>query len=167
MANKRTWKKRRQKALGEATSQKEMLEVLTRMQKDLGEMKETYPKFYKEYINLKEHSEKKYILQFIRLREEIRDSVVKAYKKGANAEIGVKYLKMLFHTVTDILEDYGVEIWASEEGEEFDPKIHKIVSKIEVEEEEKHATIAEVVNSGYKWRGLVLQKMEVVVYRFS
>ena len=88
------------------------------------------------------------------LKQETADA---AFKKG---------VEMTMTELVKILNGLGVEIFG-EEGEEFDPKIHKIVSKIEVEEEEKHATIAEVVNSGYKWRGMVLQKMEVVVYRFG
>lgn len=167
MASKRAWKKRRKQAMNEGKYYAETSQMLGQMQGELEEMKKIYPKFYKEYMDLKEYREKKYLIQFIRLREELKDGIVKLYKKGMGNELGVKYLKMHYNELTDILEDYGVEIWESDEGEKFDPEIHKIVAKVETSEEKKHGMIVEVVSSGYKWRELVLKKMGVTVYCYK
>lgn len=159
MTKTKSWKKRNRK-----TNHEKTVKCLGRMQKDIEEMKTMYPKFFDEYLELKEHNEKRYILQLIHIREDLVDSIWFMEKKGFTDEQGKKYLRMCCNTVTDMLEDHGVIIWKSEEGEKFDSNTHTIIKKVLVDDAEFHGIIAKVVKPGYKWRDLVVKKMEVEVY---
>lgn len=77
-----------------------------------------------------------------------------------------RILKPYVEQLDFFLEQKGVRILKAKEGDDFDPKIHKPVARVEVDKEELHGKIASVYQEGY-WmedEPAPFQKIMVDVY---
>nr|WP_320118859.1 nucleotide exchange factor GrpE [uncultured Marinifilum sp.] len=73
----------------------------------------------------------------------------------------------LSNGLLDLLYDYDIESFEPKEEEVFTPKMHKVIDKIETEEEGKVKKIASCKKSGFQdvTTGRVLRPAEVIIYK--
>lgn len=166
MANRRIMKKQRKNAeMFDAGRKMEELGVqMNELGRQVAEQTEILGLFYGEYQEMKKMNEKKHLMKIIRMREDLRKDIIRLYRKGhTDSDEVILYLKIYADTCTDILEENGVEILSCKKGEKFQREIQKPLKSEQVTDPEKHNTIVEVYGNGYKWRGIMLQKMDVAV----
>ena len=159
MANKRIMKKYKKYAEMYGAGRK-----MDDLSSQMAEQSEILRLFYEEYQEMKKMNEKKHLMKIIRMREDLRKDIVRLHRKGyTDRDEVVMYLRIYADTCTDILEENGVEILSCKKGEKFQREFQKPLKSERVMDPEKHNTIVEVYGNGYKWRGIVLQKIDVAV----
>ena len=118
-------------------------------------------RFYEEMCKVRqfrknmENESKKYAM--------LRDCMVDNITFDKETE---KILKPYVEQLDFFLEQKGFRILKAKEGDDFDPKIHKPVARVEVDKEELHGKIASVYQEGY-WmedEPAPFQKIMVDVY---
>ena len=114
----------------------------------------------KKFKKLIENDAKKYAM--------LRDCMLNQIKlsEPLDKENAAKILEPYINQLEFFLEEKGVNILKAKEGDTFDSKIHEPLSRIEVECDNLHETIAEVYNEGYWIKGepVPFQKIMVKVY---
>jgi len=158
MANKRTWKKKNNIAVHTSLQQ---------FHTSLDRVEDVIRLFYGEYQEMKKNQEKKYLLQFIRMREEMVRDMVRLKKNGIGDKEVIHYLNIYAEELADVLEDHGVEIIVCKEGEMFDSSIMKPIMRVDTDIVEANNRVAEVCSFAYRWKGMMLKKMDVAVYVYS
>lgn len=76
------------------------------------------------------------------------------------------YLKTVPDDIVELLEDNGVELF-EEDGELFNPKIQRAKKIVPTEEEALNNKVAERLEKGYRWNGVVLCPEMVAVYKIQ
>lgn len=76
----------------------------------------------------------------------------------------LNYLKTLPDDIEELLENNGVELY-SEESETFNPRTQRAKKIVPTEDASLNNTIAERIEKGYSWNGVVLRPEMVAVYR--
>lgn len=78
----------------------------------------------------------------------------------SNWRAGIEYI---FNTFEDKLKDKGFEKFANI-GDDFDPNIHEGLGVVPTDKESDNNRIAEVIMSGYKYKGIVFRAAKVKVW---
>ena len=81
-----------------------------------------------------------------------------------DVERSLNYLKTLPDDIEELLENNGVELY-SEESETFNPRTQRAKKIVPTEDASLNNTIAERIEKGYSWNGVVLRPEMVAVYR--
>lgn len=118
-------------------------------------------RFYEEMCKVRqfrknmENESKKYAM--------LRDCMVDNITFDKETE---KILKPYVEQLDFFLDQKGVRILKANEGDDFDPKLHKPVARVEVDNEELHGKIASVYQEGYWMESepAPFQKVMVDVY---
>ena len=166
MANRRIMKKQRKNTQVHEIDMKVkgLVNQIDELSSQMAEQTEILGLFYGEYQEMKKMNEKKYLMKFIRMREDLRKDIIRLHRQGySDSDEAILYLKIYADTCTDILEENGVEILSCKKGDKFQREIQKPLKSEQVANPEKHNTIVEVYGNGYKWKGIMLQKMNVAV----
>jgi len=125
-----------------------------------------------DYQNLKKESEKARVDSIILANKGLIENLLPVFD---NFALAIKHLPnelqdnnwvqgivYIHKQLQDILISEGVEI-IDPMGEVFDPNIHEAVDSIEVDEVEKHNTIIEVLQVGYKLNDNLIRSARVKV----
>ena len=136
-------------------------DVLTEMSEHQSVQDRCQNRFYEEMCKARqfrknmEDESKKYAM----LRDCMVDNI--AFDKETE-----KILKPYVEQLDFFLDQKGVCILTANEGDNFDPKLHKPVARVEVNKEELHGKIASVYQEGYWLKGepAPFQKVMVDVY---
>jgi molecular chaperone GrpE (heat shock protein) len=76
-------------------------------------------------------------------------------------------LRVVQESLLDILARNGVEAYAPEHGEEFDPRMHAAAGTEPTADESLDKSVVEIVRRGFRWdSGDVIRVAEVRAYRF-
>ena len=78
----------------------------------------------------------------------------------SNWRVGIEYI---FTTFEDKLKDKGFDKFGNI-GEDFDPNIHEGLGVVPTDKESDNNRIAEVIMSGYKYKGIVFRAAKVKVF---
>lgn len=81
-----------------------------------------------------------------------------------DVERSLNYLKTLPDDIVELLENNGVELY-SEESETFNPRTQRAKKIVSTEDASLNNSIAERIEKGYSWNGVVLRPEMVAVYR--
>lgn len=81
-----------------------------------------------------------------------------------DVERSLNYLKSLPDDIVELLENNGVELY-SEESDAFNPRMQRAKKIVPTEDASLNNTIAERLEKGYSWNGVVLRPEMVAVYR--
>lgn len=81
-----------------------------------------------------------------------------------DVERSLNYLKTLPDDLVELLENNGVELY-SDEGDTFNPRTQRAKKIVPIEDPALNNTIAERIEKGYSWNGVVLRPEMVAVYR--
>lgn len=81
-----------------------------------------------------------------------------------DAERSLNYLKTLPDDIVELLGNNGVELY-SEESETFNPRTQRAKKIVSTEDASLNNSIAERIEKGYSWNGVVLRPEMVAVYR--
>lgn len=76
------------------------------------------------------------------------------------------YLRSIPDDIIELLEDNGVELF-EEEGEIFNPKIQRAKKIVPTEEEAFNNKVAERLEKGFRWNGVILRPEMVAVYKIQ
>lgn len=168
MPNNRINKKRMQRAgMNQLYEMKRCMmeqgEMLKELTAQVARQQEILGLYYKEYQELKRHNEKSYLMTYIRMRESMLKDMAFYEQRQQTNTTGYKLLSMYVNEYTDMLEDQGVEIVDCSESEPFDPEIQKPIKRVDVSCEEDDHVVCEVYSSGYRWKGVILKKIDVAV----
>ena len=83
-----------------------------------------------------------------------------------DVERSLNYLKTLPDDIVELLENNGVELY-SEESDAFNPRMQRAKKIVPTEDASLNNTIAERLEKGYSWNGVVLRPEMVAVYRIK
>lgn len=83
-----------------------------------------------------------------------------------DVERSLNYLKTLPDDIVELLENNGVELY-SEESDDFNPRMQRAKKIVPTEDASLNNTIAERLEKGYSWNGVVLRPEMVAVYRIK
>lgn len=136
-------------------------DVLTEMSEHQNVQDRCQNRFYEEMCKARqfrknmEDDSKKYAM--------LRDCMVDNITFDKETE---RILKPYIEQLDFFLDQKGVHILKAKTGENFDPKIHKPVARVEVDKEELHGKIASVYQEGYWMENepAPFQKVMVDVY---
>ncbi len=107
------------------------------------------------------------LMEFIQMRNNILKMGLSLEKKDKNAVISVKDFLSFAYDIEDVLENYNIEIFSSNFGEEFDPRRQKVLKKQVTDDENLHKKIAKSVSDGYIYGSRIMVKEAVVVYAYE
>lgn len=119
--------------------------------------------YYKEYQELKRQNQKKYLMGYIRLRDDMLKDVERMKESGKINEDMLGLLGGYIDDLTTVLEDNGVDIFCCCTNDEYDPELQKPLERVEVCQEELGNRIVKVFGCGYRWHGMILKKVNVSV----
>jgi molecular chaperone GrpE (heat shock protein) len=76
-------------------------------------------------------------------------------------------LALVQQSLLEILERNGVELFAPERGEPFDPQVHAAASSEQTDDEALDRSVSEVLRQGFRWgSGELIRVAEVRAYRY-
>lgn len=104
-------------------------------------------------------SSKNLIVKLLPIIDDLERALI-SVDKGEGTESIAEGVKLMHNDIKKLLESEGVEI-LNPLGEEFDPAEHEAVAKLQSEEEEN--CIIDVVQKGYKIKGLIIRPAMVTV----
>lgn len=81
-----------------------------------------------------------------------------------DVERSLNYLKSVPDDIIELLENNGVELF-EDEGEAFNPKTQRAKKTVPTDDPALNNTIAERLEKGYRWNGVVLRPEMVTVYK--
>ncbi|HEY0546010.1 MAG TPA: nucleotide exchange factor GrpE [Pyrinomonadaceae bacterium] len=103
----------------------------------------------------------------IRLYDDLRQT---SRSYGSRTEIAppqpVRDFECFAEMVTDILFRQGVERYEAREGEQFNPKEHRVLEAVSTEEEAKDRTLARSIRDGFRNEARIIRLVEAEVYRY-
>ncbi len=138
-------------------------EEFNQILKEFEKQHEVLANFNKEYRALKKRLGRDHLMRLIRLREDLVEDM-KEYEKYNKTDLkGYKYTEAHVEELTEILEDQGVELITGVPGMAFNKEEHVALDIIPVHRQEQNELIYKVFKCGYRWAGIPLKKMEVVV----
>lgn len=77
-------------------------------------------------------------------------------------------LALVHESLLDLLTRNGVQVFAPEQGEPFDARLHTVAGREPTDDEKLDRSVAEVVRRGFRWEsGEVIRVAEVRAYRFD
>ena len=143
---------------------------LDRQEKVMGEILEQFRDqqeildlYYKTYLEMKKQNQKKYLLTYIRMRDEMEKDIGRMKEQGGTNEETSRLLGIYIEEYNTLPEDNGVEILTCRENEEFVPKLQKPLKRVDVCSADLNNKVVQVYGHGYMWNGIVLKKTEVAV----
>lgn len=103
---------------------------------------------------------------------EVRDSILRVSAAHQNNteegdSIPIKTFSDYAYDLQDILERNNIEIYQSNEKDDFIPIRHRVAKKVITEEKEMHGKIAELISAGYSFNGKVIVPEKVAVYFYE
>ncbi len=119
--------------------------------------------YYKEYQELKRRNQKKYLMDYIRLRDDMLKDVDRMKESGNINEDMLGLLGGYIDALTTVLEDNEVDIYYCCTNDEYDPELQKPLERVDVCQEELGNRIVKVFGCGYRWHGMILKKVNVSV----
>mgnify|MGYP001623012262 FL=1 len=149
-----------QKLIKRMKSQEEMIKKLVDKINDQQEILKLY---YTTYQEMKRQNQKKYLLGYIRMRDNILKDIEEVKRSDNSNEEIIDLLELYINDLDVLLEDNEVEILNGCVGEMFDPKIQKPLERVKTEQRELDNKIVHVFGCGYQWRGMILKKIYVSV----
>lgn len=175
-----------EKAENEPNTLDRILETQQQLLEEMGKLNERFDARimhvdYEEKIvdnmhkELQKHKDDLYF-QFVRpiLMDiiEVRDSIMRmsaAYllKSEGERDIPNETFSGYSFDLQDILEKNSVEIYRSEQGEEFTPVKQTIIKKIETEDPSSHGKVAESYSCGYSYNGRTISAEKIAIYCFK
>ena len=110
-------------------------------------------------IQLKHSTTKEAMRQF--------DEFVKENNAQSEAtDYAKEIMGSLIESIDNILLDYDVIPYESNEGDKFDAKVHRAIKTVKSEDSSKDKTIASSLATGYKQHnGSIVSKEHVIVYK--
>jgi molecular chaperone GrpE len=88
------------------------------------------------------------------------DRTFQEFKKGDNLDARLTGFEFIYKALHKLLTTYGVE--EITQTQQFDPEIHEAISQ-EIVEGKESGTISQVLQKGYRFKGMVLRPARVVV----
>ncbi|HUB98695.1 MAG TPA: nucleotide exchange factor GrpE [Solirubrobacterales bacterium] len=77
-------------------------------------------------------------------------------------------LRLVQESLVETLARNGVQSFAPEQGEEFDPRSHSVSGVDQTDDEQLDKAVAEVVKQGFRWdSGDLIRVVEVRAYRYA
>lgn len=141
-------------------SQEEMIKKLVDKINDQQEILKLY---YTTYQEMKIQNQKKYLMGYIRIRDNILKDIEEVKKRDNSNEEIIDLLELYINDLDVLLEDNEVEILNGCVGEKFNPKTQKPLERVKTEQRELDNKIVQVFGCGYEWRGMILKKIYVSV----
>ncbi len=125
-----------------------------------------FDKLYKERDEYKNDLHGKLLKPFITGCLDIINDLKNYISKMETYDVdrSLNYLKTLPEDLVELLENNGVELYA-EEGETFNPRTQRAKKIVPTEDPALNNTIAQRIEKGYSWNGVVLRPEMVAVYR--
>lgn len=80
----------------------------------------------------------------------------------SNWRSGIEYI---FQTFENKIVEKGFEKLNVKEGDNFDPNIHEALGMIDTEDDNKENKIAQIIMSGYNFKGTLFRPAKVKVYK--
>ena len=109
------------------------------------------------------------IMDVIKVIDDIR-KLSEHYRTCPSEEIEVEKLLGIFDRIPSDLEDIffyqGVTPYQCK-GNDFDPKLQRVLKNIETSNQSKDKTVAERIRPGYEWEGKILRPEIVAVYLYK
>ena len=109
-------------------------------------------------IRLKHSTAKEAIRQF-------DEFVEKNNAKNEATDYAKEIMGSLIESIDNILLDYDVIPYSSNEGDMFNAKVHQSIKTVKPEDASKDKTIASTLATGYKHNGSIVSKEQVTVYK--
>lgn len=127
-----------------------------------------FDKLYKERDEYKNDIYAKLLKPFIIGSIDIINDLRSFISKMDSFEVerSLNYLKTLPDDIIELLEDNGVELY-SDESESFNPRTQRAKKIVSTEDSTLNNMIAERVEKGYRWNGVILRPEMVVVYKIK
>ena len=147
------------------------MNVQEKLIKELGNkinnQQEILEMYYTAYQEMKRQNQKKYLMSYIRLRDDISKDIERIKENKKFEEEVIDILDIYREDLSILLEDNGVEILECCEGEVFDPEIQKPLEKIKTKRKEFDNKVIRVFSCGYRWKGIILKKIYVSIGDFD
>ena len=80
----------------------------------------------------------------------------------SNWRSGIEYI---FQTFENKIVEKGFEKLSVKEGDDFDANIHEALGTVETEDESKDGKVAQIIMSGYNFKGTLFRPAKVKVYK--
>lgn len=127
-----------------------------------------FDKLYKERDEYKNDLYGKLLKPFIMGSIEIINDLRMYISKmdSYDVERSLNYLKTLPDDIIEMLENNGVELY-TEDGEYFNPKMQRAKRTVPTDDAALNNTIAERIEKGYSWNGVILRPEIVAVYKLK
>lgn len=139
-------------------------EQVTRdIQEQLLEQKVILKLYYDTYLEMKKRNQKKYLLTYIRMRDEMLKDIERMKLRGKVNEDTFRLLSIYIEEYNTLLQDNGVEILVCRENDEFEPEFQKPIKRVDVNYAELDNKVVRVYEHGYMWEEIVLKKIQVAV----
>lgn len=96
------------------------------------------------------------------------DSLEAAQNSAQGASEGVRVgIEQVTKQLESALKEHGIVRYTPSVGEQFDPEMHEPMQTLETSDENEDNTVAEVCQSGYTYKDMVIRPARVIVKRFS
>lgn len=127
-----------------------------------------FDKLYKERDEYKNDLYGKLLKPFIMGSIEIINDLRMYISKmdSYDVERSLNYLKTFPDDIIEMLENNGVELY-TEDGEYFNPKMQRAKRTVPTDDAALNNTIAERIEKGYSWNGVILRPEIVAVYKLK
>ena len=118
------------RSLQEAMARQE--EKLLLLTEEIGRQQDILRKYSREYQQLKDRRENRYLMTYIRMRESMMEDMAYYREHGRENTRGYSLLEMYVNEYTELLEDEGVEVLECRENTAFDPMTQKPTRRVPV-----------------------------------
>lgn len=141
--------------------------IIKELENKINNQQEILEMYYTAYQEMKRQNQKKYLMSYIRLRDDISKDIERIKENKKFNEEVIDLLGIYIEDLNILLEDNGVEILECCEGEVFDPEIQKPLEKIKTKRKEFDNKVIRVFSCGYRWKGIILKKIYVSIGDFN
>lgn len=96
------------------------------------------------------------------------DSLEAAEKAAKEASEGVKTgIEQVIKQLENALKENGIVRFVPQPGDQFDPEMHEPMQTLETSDENDDNTVAEVCQSGYTYKDIVIRPARVIVNKYN
>lgn len=163
MCKKRVGKPSVKQMIALAKKINEQEQAMKRLSEAFDEQQEILQLYYKTYQEMKRQNQQKYLMGYIRMRDDMLKDVERMKASECVDENTLRLFAMYIDELDALLEDNGVEILNCCENEEYNPEIQKPLERIDTERAELNNKVVRVFGCGYRWNGIILKKAYVAV----
>ncbi len=112
----------------------------------------------KELQEAREYGKLELLQDFLPIIDNIEMSLK---MKDSDPRMIVKGIEMIHRNIIETLRSHGIDVYESNEGDEFDPELHEPI--LVDDKEAESGKVLSVVSKGYRFKGRVIRPSKVKV----